>query len=113
MLKSKGSVVGVSSIAGFQGLPARTGYSASKFAMHGFLNTLRVETLNQGLHVMIACPGFTESNVRNAALTSDGTPQGSTPLDEKNLMSSDLVAKKIIKGIKKRKNTLVMTLQGN
>lgn len=112
LLKSKGSVVGVSSIAGFQGLPARTGYSASKFAMHGFLNTLRVETLNQGLHVMIACPGFTESNVRNAALTSDGTPQGSTPLDEKNLMTSDLVAKKIIKGIKKRKNTLVMTLQG-
>ena len=56
LLKSKGSVVGVSSIAGFQGLPRRTGYSASKFAMHGFLNTLRVETLNQGLHVMIACP---------------------------------------------------------
>ena len=112
LLKSKGSVVGVSSIAGFQGLPARTGYSSSKFAMHGFLNTLRVETLNQGLHVMIACPGFTESNIRNTALTADGSPQGSTPLDEKHLMSADDVAGRIIRGIEKRKRTLVMTTQG-
>jgi len=112
LLKSKGSVVGVSSIAGFQGLPARTGYSSSKFAMHGFLNTLRVETLNQGLHVMIACPGFTESNIRNTALTADGSPQGSTPLDEKNLMSADDVAITIIRGIEKRKRTLIMTTQG-
>jgi len=112
LLQSKGSVVGVSSIAGFQGLPARTGYSSSKFAMHGFLNTLRVETLNQGLHVMIACPGFTESNIRNTALTADGSPQGSTPLDEKNLMSADDVALKIIHGIEKRKRTLIMTMQG-
>lgn len=112
LLQSKGSVVGVSSIAGFQGLPARTGYSSSKFAMHGFLNTLRVETLNQGLHVMIACPGFTESNIRNTALTADGSPQGSTPLDEKNLMSADDVAVKIIRGIEKRKRTLIMTMQG-
>ena len=112
LLKSKGSVVGVSSIAGFQGLPARTGYSASKFAMHGFLNTIRVETLNQGLHVMIACPGFTESNIRNTALTADGSQQGFTPLDEKNLMSADEVAKKIIRGIQKRKRTLIMTTQG-
>lgn len=112
LLKSKGSVVGVSSIAGFQGLPARTGYSSSKFAMHGFLNTLRVETLNQGLHVMIACPGFTASNIRNTALTADGSPQGDTPLEEGKLMSAEEVARRILKGIERRKRTLVMTMQG-
>ncbi len=112
LLHSKGSVVGVSSIAGFQGLPARTGYSSSKFAMHGFLNTLRVETLNQGLHVMIACPGFTASNIRNTALTSNGSAQGETPLEEGKLMSADEVAERILKGIIKRKRTLIMTLQG-
>lgn len=112
LLKSKGSVVGVSSIAGFQGLPARTGYSSSKFAMHGFLNTLRVETLKQGLHVMIACPGFTASNIRNTALTADGSPQGQTPLEEGKLMTAEEVAARIVRGIEKRKRTLIMTMQG-
>ena len=55
----KGSLVGVSSVAGFHGLPGRTGYSASKFAIHGFLETIRIENLKKGLHVMIIAPGFT------------------------------------------------------
>jgi len=61
LLKQKGSVVGVSSIAGYKGLPGRTGYSASKFAMQGLLETLRIENIKKGLHVLIACPGFTAS----------------------------------------------------
>lgn len=112
LLKSKGSLVGVSSIAGFQGLPARSGYSSSKFAMHGFLNTIRIETLKQGLHVMIACPGFTASNIRNTALTADGSVQSDSPLDESKLMKAEEVAARIIRGIEKRKRTLVMTLTG-
>ena len=59
--QSKGSLVGISSVAGIHGLPGRTGYSASKFAMTGFLETIRVENLKKGLHVMVACPGFTAS----------------------------------------------------
>ena len=58
LLKTKGSVVGISSIAGKKGLPGRTGYSASKFAMEGFLETLRTENLKTGLHVLVACPGL-------------------------------------------------------
>ena len=58
IIENKGSVVGVSSIAGYKGLPGRTGYSSSKFAMHGFLESLRLENLSHGLHVLIACPGF-------------------------------------------------------
>ena len=53
--QSKGSIVGISSVAGLHGLPGRTGYSASKYAMTGFLETLRIENLKKGLHVMIAC----------------------------------------------------------
>ncbi|PCI93897.1 MAG: short chain dehydrogenase [Flavobacteriales bacterium] len=112
ILKSKGSVIGVSSIAGYVGLPARTGYSASKFAMQGFLEALRTENLKTGLHVMIACPGFTASNIRNTALSSDGSVQGETPRDEQKMMTSEEVANYIVKGVEQKKRTLILTSQG-
>jgi dehydrogenase/reductase SDR family member 7B len=112
LIKSKGSVVGVSSIAGYKGLPGRTGYSASKFAMQGFLDALRIENLKNMLHVMVACPGFTASNIRNNALSADGSQQGESPRDESKMMSSEAVAKHLIKAIEKRKRTIVLTTQG-
>jgi len=112
LLKSKGSVVGISSIAGKKGLPGRTGYSASKFAMEGFLETLRVENLKKGLHVLLACPGFTASNIRNTALSKDGSPQGESPRDESSMMQADEVAAAIYKAIENRKRDLVLTFNG-
>lgn len=112
LIKNKGSVVGVSSIAGFKGLPARTGYSASKFALQGFLESLRNENLKTGLHVLIACPGYTESNIRKTALNASGVAQSETPLNESKLMSSEEVAQIIIKAIDKRRLYVIMTLQG-
>lgn len=112
LLKNKGSVVGVSSIAGYVGLPARTGYSASKFAMQGFLEALRTENTHTGLHVLIACPGFTASNIRNTALSSNGTAQGESPREENKMMTAEEVANYISDGIIKRKKTLVLTTQG-
>lgn len=112
LLKSKGSVVGVSSIAGYRGLPGRTGYSASKFALNGFLESLRVENLKTGLHVMIASPGFTASNIRNVALVKDGSAQGETSMDEAKMMSSDEVALIIVRGVEQRRRSLIMTAQG-
>jgi short-subunit dehydrogenase len=112
LLKSKGTVVGVSSIAGYKGLPGRTGYSSSKFAMQGFLEVLRIENLKKGLHVLIACPGFTASNIRNTSLTADGTPQGESPRDEGKMMTADEVAKRIIQAIDKKKDRLILTTQG-
>lgn len=112
LLKTKGTVVGVSSIAGYKGLPGRTGYSASKFAMNGFLDSLRVENLKTGINVLTACPGFTNSNIRNTALAKDGTQQGETHMDEGKLMSSEEVAKRIVDGVAARKRTLIMTGQG-
>ena len=112
LLKSKGSVVGVSSIAGYKGLPGRTGYSSSKFAMQGFLEVLRIENMKKGLHVLIACPGFTASNIRNTSLTADGSQQGESPRDEGKMMTSDEVAKRIIQAVEKKKDRLILTSQG-
>ena len=113
ILKTQGSVVGVISIAGFKGLPARTGYSASKFAIYGFMDTLRIEHLKDNLHVMIFAPGFTASNIRESALVANGSQQGSTPRDEAKMMTAAEVAKHLIKGIKKRKAQVVLTPIGN
>jgi len=112
LLKNRGSVVGVSSIAGYRGLPGRTGYSASKFALNGFLEALRVENLKNGLHVMIASPGFTASNIRNMALVKDGSAQGESSMDEGKMMASEKVAEIIVQGVITRKRTLIMTGQG-
>ncbi|MBR6775273.1 MAG: SDR family oxidoreductase [Bacteroidales bacterium] len=112
LLKTKGSVVGVISTAGYVGLPARTGYSASKFAVRGFLETLRIEHLYDGLHVMIFAPGFTTSNIRNVALTADGSPQGETPRNEDRMMSAERVAKIMARGIYRRKTHMVLTPLG-
>ena len=112
LLDTKGSVVGVISTAGYVGLPARTGYSASKFAVRGFLETLRIEHLYDGLHVMIFAPGFTTSNIRNVALTADGTPQGETPRKEERMMSAERVAKIMARGIYRRKTHMVLTPLG-
>src|SRR4030095_11847310 len=92
IIKNGGSVIGVSSIAGYRGLPGRTGYSASKFALNGFLEALRVENLKNNLHVMVASPGFTASNIRNVALVKDGTAQGESSMDEGKMMSAEAVA---------------------
>jgi dehydrogenase/reductase SDR family member 7B len=112
LLKSRGSLVAISSIAGYKGLPGRTGYSSSKFAIQGLLEVIRIENQKRGLHVLIAAPGFTASNIRNVALAKDGTQQGETPLDESKLMPAEKVAKKIADAIDKRKKTLVLTTQG-
>jgi short-subunit dehydrogenase len=112
ILKTKGTIVGVSSIAGYRGLPGRTGYSASKFAMNGFMEALRTELLKTGVNVLVACPGFTASNIRVAALAENGEAHGETSMEEGKMMLPQMVAKIIVDGIASRKRTLVMTGQG-
>lgn len=109
---NRGSIVGVSSVAGFHGLPGRTGYSASKFAMHGFLETLRIEYFRERLHVMIIAPGFTTSEIRRNALLADGTVQCNSPRKEGHMMSPEHVAKWVLKGIRKKKRNKIMTWIG-
>jgi dehydrogenase/reductase SDR family protein 7B len=112
IIRNKGSVIGISSIAGFQGLPGRTGYSASKFALNGFLEALRLELSAKGTHVLTACPGFTSTNIRIQALTKNGKVQGHSPRDEASMMSPEECARYIYAAAVKRKRTLVLTTQG-
>jgi len=112
IIQSKGSIVGMSSIAGYRGLPGRTGYSASKFAMQGFLESLRTELLKKEVHVLTACPGFTTSNIRTNSLSKDGAVHGETSMNEEKMMSAEEVAEAILKAVQKRKRDLVLTRQG-
>lgn len=112
IIERKGIIVGVSSIAGYRGLPGRSGYSASKFAVHGFLEALRTELIDSGVNVMWVCPGFTTSNIRNAALNKKGNAQGESPMDEDKMMSSEKCAEYILQSMEKRKRTLVLTWNG-
>ena len=68
--------------------------------------------MNKGLHVLVACPGFTASNIRQTALAKDGSNQGESPRDEKDMMTSEEVAAHIYNAIKKRKRDLILTFQG-
>ena len=112
IIKTRGTIVGVSSIAGYRGLPGRSGYSASKHAVNGWLEALRTELIDTGVNVMWVSPGFTTSNIRNMALNNEGLPHGESPMDENKLMSAEKCAEYIIKAIEKRKRTLVLTFTG-
>lgn len=112
LIESKGSLVAVSSVAGFNGLPGRTGYSASKFAIHGFMETIRIENLRNGLHVMVIAPGFTTSNIRKHALTANGSEQGDSPRPEEKLQSPGFVARKLLAGIRHNRRNMILTWEG-
>jgi short-subunit dehydrogenase len=112
LIERKGIIVGISSIAGYRGLPGRSGYSASKFALQGWLEALRPELFDDGVHVMWVCPGFTTSNIRLAALDKTGTAHGDTPMDEGKMMSAEDCAQYILQAIRSRKRSLVLTFTG-
>jgi dehydrogenase/reductase SDR family member 7B len=112
ILKNRGSVVGISSINGKRATPARSAYSASKHAMEGFLDALRTEVFKRNVHVLTVLPGFTASNIRNAALTADGSVQGESPRAEEKMMTSEEVAQHVYNAVIKRKRDIVLTAQG-
>jgi len=112
ILERKGTIAGVSSTAGYRGLPGRSAYSASKFALQGWLESLRTELLHSGVHVMWVCPGFTASNIRLAALDRRGEARGESVLDEGRLMTAQNCARHIVRAIERRKRTLVLTFLG-
>ena len=112
LISKKGTIVGISSVAGYRGLPGRSGYSASKFALQGWLESIRTELAGDDVHVMWISPGFTNSNIRHAALTNAGEKQGASPMDEGAMMTAEECADKILSAIRKKKRTVVMTFTG-
>ncbi|MCB0819629.1 MAG: SDR family oxidoreductase [Bacteroidetes bacterium] len=107
--KSRGIIVGMSSVAGYKGLPTRSGYSASKFAVEGLLETIRIENLKKGVAVCIARPGFVATDIRNKMLSADGTQQGVSHKDEEKSMSPEEVARHLLKAVAKRKRTMILS----
>ena len=112
LLKTKGSLVVVSSVTGFKGLPGRSGYAASKFALNGFFESIRMEYSSRGLHTLISCPGFTASNIRVNAQNSDGAPGDEAPGDESKMDTAESVALDILQAIRDRKDFMLTNKQG-
>ena len=107
--QTKGRIVGISSLTGKTGVPTRTGYSASKHAMVGFFDSLRIELADSGVTVTMIYPGFVATEVRERAFGVDGKPLGKSHLDESKVMSVEKCAALIIDAASKRKRELVMT----
>ncbi len=107
--KTGGRLVAVSSLTGKTGVPTRTAYAASKHAMAGFFDSLRVELMDSKVSVTVIYPGFVATEVRERALGADGRPLGKSHLDESNVMSAEQCAQQIADAIAKRKRELVMT----
>lgn len=108
LMESKGCIIGVSSIAGYVGLPARTLYCASKAAMNRWAEALRRELYSTGIHVGIVAPSWVNTPIRYKALTATGNPQQDTPLDEESALPPEKVASAIWKAVTKRKREVII-----
>jgi len=112
LIKSKGSIIAISSLNGFIATPTRSAYVSSKHAMQGFFDSLRLELKTKDVHVMVASPGYFSSNFRKNTLKSDGNKEGESSRDEKGMITSEDVANKIYLGYKNKKRDLIFTFRG-
>ena len=112
ILATQGRIVAVSSLAGLVGVPGRTAYSASKFAMNGFFEALRVEMTPHGVSVTIAYPGVVATDIRYRGLNAAGNAAGKSGLDESGAMSVEECARLIRVGMDKRQRDIVMSAKG-
>lgn len=103
LANGSGSIICVSSLVGKFGTRFRSAYSASKHALHGYFDSLRVEIDHPNIHIMLACPGFIKTNVTINALTANGLAQGTMDHAQENGMTAADFAKKLIKAIKAKK----------
>ena len=109
---SRGRIVNVASLTGKTGVPTRTGYAASKHAMAGFFDSLRIELMDTGVSVTTAFPGFVATGVRRHAYGADGTPLGESPVQEDEVMAADTCARIILAAADARRREVVMTARG-
>jgi short-subunit dehydrogenase len=110
--QSRGLLVGMSSLAGRTGVPARTAYCASKFAMSGFFEALRIELAQSGVDVTMIFPGVVATAIRRNGLDGSGHRAGKSGLDESGAMSVERCATLAIAGMRARRREVVMTRQG-
>jgi len=109
---SRGLIVAVASIAGLTGVPERTGYAASKHAMVGFFESLRIELRGSGVGVTIVAPDFVVSELHKAALGPDGRPLGVSPMDEPHIMTSEECGYLVARAMRRRQRLLITSRRG-
>ncbi len=109
--RSRGRIVGVSSLTGKTGVPTRSAYAASKHAMAGFFDSLRIELDGTGVSVTMIYPGFVSTEIRERAFGPDGTPlgAGNSPVREREVMTVEECARRIVAASAARKREVVMT----
>lgn len=108
---ARGQIVGVSSLTGKNGVPTRSGYAASKHAMVGFFDTLRIELSQEGVDVTMIYPDFVATDTRKHAYRGDGKPVGESPVRETEIMTVEECVDLMLPAIMKRKRELVMSLR--
>ena len=109
---SRGRIVGISSLAGRTGVPTRTGYAASKHAMTGFFDSLRIELADSGVDVTMIYPGFVATGIRENATGPDGKAIQVSPVKEGEVMGVEDCARRIVKAIERREREVIMTARG-
>ncbi len=112
IIKSKGRIVGISSVAGLNGVPTRTAYSATKHAMFGFFDSLRIELMGTGVTVTMIAAGFVLSEIHRRAFGKDGKPLRSSPVEEDKIMTANECASKIIRAMENRDRLAILSFRG-
>ncbi len=110
--KARGLIVAVSSMTGLTGVPTRTGYAASKHAVMGFFDSLRVELLGSGVDVTIVCPDFVVSEIHRRAYGPDGKALGHSKMQESKIMTAEECARQMVAAMAARKRLAVLSLRG-
>jgi short-subunit dehydrogenase len=110
--KSRGRIVAVASLTGKTGVPTRSGYAASKHAMVGFFDTLRIELAGSGVTVTVTCPDFVATEIRERAFGPDGSPLGVSPVKESKVMTAETCARLILKSAARREREHIPSARG-
>jgi short-subunit dehydrogenase len=110
--QSRGLIVAVASLAGLTGVPERSGYAASKHAMIGFFDSLRIELAGTGVDVSVVAPDFVVSEIHKRAIGPDGEPLGASPMMQQKIMTADECAARIVRAMEKRQRLLLMSRRG-
>ncbi|WP_028117086.1 SDR family oxidoreductase [Ferrimonas senticii] len=110
--QSRGQIVAVASLAGLTGVPERSGYAASKHAMVGFFDSLRIELRGSGVDVSVICPDFVVSEIHKRAIGADGQPLGESPMQQDKIMTSEQCAEQVFAAIAGRRRLWIGSLRG-
>lgn len=110
--KGRGQIVVIGSLLGLTGAPTRTGYSASKHALMGFYDSLRIELMGTGVDITMVAPDFVVSEIHKRSVGADGQPLGETPMQESKLMTAEQCAAMIVRGMEKRRRLVIGSLRG-